>query len=100
MDDVHLPVNFHSPKDFHFPKRKFGSKGEEHSFHAERCAKFPWLHYDVGKDIALCHVCMRAELEKKFLASMKRDAAFITKGFIYWKEATPFTNIKLVVATR
>lgn len=83
-----LPVKFHPPKDFQFPKRKFGSKGEERSFRAEWCTKFPWLHYDSSKDIALCHVCMRAEFEKKFLASTKRDVAFLTKGFTYWKEAT------------
>ena len=55
-----------------------------------------WLHYHVGKDIVLCHVCMRAELEKKFLASTKRDAAFIMKGFTYLKEATSsFTKHQL-----
>ena len=90
MDDVHLPVKFHPPKGLHLPKRKFGSKGEECLFRAEWCEKFPWLHYDVQKDIAVCHMCMRAELEKKFLASTKRDAAFIMKGFTYWKEATSF----------
>ena len=96
MDDLHLPVKFHPPKDFHFPRRKFGSKGEERPFLAEWRAKFHWLHYHVGKDIVLCHVCMRAELEKKFLASTKRDAAFIMKGFTYLKEATSsFTKHQL-----
>ena len=28
----------------------------------------------------------------KFLASTKQDAAFIMKGFTYWKEATSFTK--------
>ena len=60
-----LPVKFHPPKDFQFPKCKFGSKGEEWSFHAEWWAKFLWVHYDVSKDVALCHVCMKAEFEKK-----------------------------------
>ena len=31
---------------------------------------------------------MRAEHEHKFLASTKRDVAFLSKGFLYWKEAT------------
>lgn len=29
---------------------------------------------------------MRCEAEKKFIASTKRDPAFISKGFTYWKE--------------
>ena len=48
---------------------------------------YRWLHYDVLQDSALCHVCMTAEFEKKFLASTKRDPAFITTGYTYWKEA-------------
>ena len=39
------------------------------------------MHYDIGKDAAFCHVCLRTEFEKEFHASTKRDAAFITKGF-------------------
>ena len=31
---------------------------------------------------------MRASSEGKFLTSCKREPAFISKGFIYWKEAT------------
>jgi len=31
---------------------------------------------------------MRAEHEKKFLASKKCDPAFTSRGFTYWKEAT------------
>ena len=46
------------------------------------------MYYDIGKDSAFCHVCLRTEFEKKFHASTKRDAAFITKDFTYWKDAT------------
>ncbi len=31
---------------------------------------------------------MRASQEGKFLTSSKREPAFISKGFMYWKEAT------------
>ena len=62
------------------------------SFTAEWCGKYPWLHYDVKRDAALCHLCMRAEHEHKFLASTKRDAAFLSIGFTYWKEATAFNK--------
>ena len=81
-----LPDNFHPTKAFSFPKRRFGSKGEERSFHAEWCNAFSWLHYDVGQDTVFCHLCMRCEAEKKFIASTKRDPAFISKGSTYWKE--------------
>ena len=77
---------FRPTKAFQFPKRRFGSKGEERSFHAEWCGAFSWLHYDVTADAAFCHVCMCCESEKKVLASTKRDPAFISKGFTYWKE--------------
>ena len=32
-------------------------------------AKYDWLHYDVSKDTAFCHLCMRAEYKKKFIPS-------------------------------
>ena len=31
---------------------------------------------------------MKCEQEKKFLASTKREPAFISRGFTYWKEGT------------
>ena len=77
---------FQPTKAFNFPKRKFGTKGEERSFRAEWCETFSWLHYDVKTDAAFCYLCMRCEAEKKFLASTKREPAFIAKGFTYWKE--------------
>ena len=48
--------------------------------------QYPWLHYDFEKDAAFCHLCMKASVEGKFLTSSKRDPAFISKGFTYWKE--------------
>ena len=83
-----VPDKFHPPKSFKFPKRSFGSKDEKRSFRGEWCEKFDWLHYDVAADAAFCHLCMSAEKGKKFLSSTKRDPAFITKGFTYWKEGT------------
>ena len=87
-DRMELPDQFHPGKKFIFPKREFGQKKERRSFRAEWCEKYPWLHYDLKRDVALCHLCMRADQEGKFLASTKRDAAFLSKGFTYWKEAT------------
>ena len=83
-----LPEKFHPSKSFKFPKRTFGKKNEERSFRAEWCEKYPWLHYNIESDSAFCHLCMTAEHEHKFLASTKRDAAFLSRGFTYWKEGT------------
>ena len=84
----HPPKKFQPPKSFKFPKRSFGSQGKDRrSFRGEWCDTYHWLHYDVSSDSAFCHVCMVAEFEKKFLASTKRDPAFINAGFTYWKEA-------------
>ena len=87
-DDCELPEKFHPGKSFNFPKRMFGKKNEERSFRVEWCEKYPWLHYNIKNDSALCHLCMKADYEGKFLASTKRDAAFISRGFTFWKEAT------------
>ena len=35
---------------------------------------------------------MSAEFKKRFLASTKRDPAFISKGFTYWKDGTSAFN--------
>ncbi|XP_065191926.1 zinc finger MYM-type protein 1-like [Sycon ciliatum] len=79
---------FRPGKSFSFPKRKFGTKGDERSFRADWCEQFNWLHYDVGKDAAFCFICMQCEQQKKFLASTKREPAFLSRGFTYWKEGT------------
>ena len=82
------PEKFQPPNSFKFPKRSFGSQGKDRrSFRGERCDTYHWLHYDVSSDSAFCHACMVAEFEKKFLASTKRDPAFISARFTYWKEA-------------
>ena len=73
-------------KGFRFPKHQFGRKGEQRSFRVEWCEEFDWLHYDVSKDAAFCYLCMHCEHEKKFLPSTKRDLAFISRGFTFWKE--------------
>ena len=79
---IHTPAKFHPSKSFAFPSRNFGSKGEKRSFRAEWCEKYDWLHYDRVADAAFCHLCMITEHEKKFLASTKRDPAFIIRGYI------------------
>ena len=87
----HLPETFHPKKSFLFPKRRFGKNGDhKRSFRAEWCEMYPWLHYDITLDAASCHVCMSASLTDRgpLLKSSKRDPAFNTKGFTYWKDGT------------
>ena len=86
---LNLPTKFHPQKSFLFPKRRFGKK-DERSFKAEWCedGKYPWLHYNIASDSAFCHLCMTAVHQGKLLASTRRDPAFLSKGFTYWKEAT------------
>jgi len=79
MKFMAIPAKFHPRKTFKFPKRSFAAvKKVERSFKARWCADFQWLHYDVKSDSAFCHLCLTAEVEKKLLASMKNDPAFLT----------------------
>ncbi len=85
--DPLLPLKFHPPISYKLPKRKFGASGER-SFKSYWYQQYQWLHYDVSSDAAFCYLCMKAEKEGKLLASTRREPAFISKGFTYWKEAT------------
>ena len=93
-----LPPKFHPPKSYSFPTRKFGSREEKRSFQVDWCKKHDWLHYDRSKDAAFCHVCLTAEYDKLFLASTKRDPAFISRGYTNWRDATKAFNKHLVSA--
>ena len=61
----------------------------EQSFQPQWCDTYKWLHYDIVADAAFCHLCMRAQRERKLLSSHRRarESAFITSGFTDWKEA-------------
>ena len=63
-----VPTQFCPSKSFSFSKWESGSKGEKRSFHAEWCQQFEWLHYEFDKDAAFCYLCMKCQLEKKFLS--------------------------------
>ena len=82
-----IPEKFHPPVTLILPKRMFGSKKVESAFRANWCQQFPWLHYNIDRDAAFCHVCMQADNEGKFSSSSKRESSFITDGFTNWKEA-------------
>ena len=49
MTGTHFPAEQFLPtKAFSFPRRQFGSKGDQRSFHAERCDTLSWLHYTMS----------------------------------------------------
>ena len=63
------------------------------SFQQSWFDRWPWLHYLEESDTVLCHTCNRATTEKKLLWSHNAESAFITKGFVNWKDATvKFSN--------
>jgi hypothetical protein len=97
-----IPDKFHPRKSFNFPKRTFGLKKEERSFRADWYEKYPWLHYDVNNDSAFCHLCVTADRQGKFLASTKRDAAFISVGGSLTGKKLPqhLVSTKQVIATK
>lgn len=66
-----------------------GQKVEKkRSLQASWFDRFKWLQYDEDMDAAFCHVCAKAEDSGRLSSFMWRDAAFLTKGFTNWKDAT------------
>ena len=77
----------HQPSMFKFPQSEFGCKTNvKRAFQATWFTKWRWLHYDENKDVAFCHLCLKANKEKK-LTVANADKAFITNGFCNWKDA-------------
>ena len=49
MAETYFPAEqFRPTKAFSFPKRQFGSKGNQISFHAEQYDTLNWLHYTMS----------------------------------------------------
>ena len=43
--------------------------------------KWPWLRYNEERDVAFCHICLKAKEEKKIMWSNNGEEAFMGKGF-------------------
>ena len=85
--DIQVPPVPNQPQTFQFPPRTFGvKKPEQISFQPSWFGSRPWLHYDVAKYLAFCHLCMLAYRDGK-LRSLNLDKAFITNVFSNWKDA-------------
>ena len=72
------------PVNFDFPKRKFGQK--ERSFSPSWYESFPWLHYDLEKDV-LCGTCVSQEKKGNLALSSEKEDAFLSTGCSNWKKA-------------
>ena len=62
MAESHFPAEqFRPTKAISFPKRQFGCKGDQRSFHAEWCDTLSWLHYTMSMQtrISATSVAMR-----------------------------------------
>ena len=80
--NLSFPEKFHLKKAFKFPKRKFGKQGkEERSLKAEWCEIYTWLHYDVQKDVAFCHLCIKtANQGKNFFLAQREIQYFLVRA--------------------
>ena len=79
---------FHPDSSFRFPKRAFGKANPKmRACQAQYFKTWPWLTYDVEKDVVFCHLCMKS-LQAKKMTAKRADPSFTQKGFAYWKDAT------------
>ena len=82
LDETLLPRlvdgQLHQPSMFKFTQREFGCKMKiKRAFQATWFKKWRWLHYDESKDVAFCHLCLKA----KKLSVANADKVFIMNGF-------------------
>ena len=75
-DDNMAGEPFHPGRSFVFPKKKFGKR--ERSCQSQWFVDYPFLHYDVEKDVVLCHTCVTAVEQHKILRSKRPDPAFVS----------------------
>ena len=81
--------NPNHPMKYNFPKRAFGVKEITHrSFQPQWFQKWFWIHYDEGRDLAFCSICVKASRSNKLKAATTLDLSFISRGYCNWKDAT------------
>ncbi len=80
-NEMDVPDKPHQPFEFNFPKRSFGVKGAQRSFQPGWFRRWPFLHYDEGRDIAFCHTCLLATKFKR-MRSNYADQAFVSCIYI------------------
>lgn len=78
--------NPNHPMKYNFPKRAFGVKEITYrSFQPQWFQKWCWIHYDEGRDLAFCSICVKASRSNKLKAAKTLDLSFISREiFIYY----------------
>ena len=89
-DDVYaVPDNPYQPRHLSFPAHRFGKASPVHrSFQLAWFNRFQWIHCDVPRDAAFCHVCCKAIKEKFVKVSGLTEASFLRDGYTNCKDAT------------
>ena len=79
---------FHPASNFQFPKRPFGKEKNlrMRSANSSWFDTYKWLDYDVEKDAVFCFYCKKNSQENSLKNTKEKDA-FISKGFVNWKDA-------------
>ena len=67
------------PKYIDFIITLFGNSSRY--FSSKWYKEFPWLHYNLDKDAAICYTCMSAEIKGLKAICHNNDEAFITHGY-------------------
>ena len=81
--------NPNHPIKYNFPKQAFGVKEITHrSFQPQWFQKWSWIHYDEGRDIVFCSICVKAARSNELKAAKTCDVSFISRGYCNWKDAT------------
>ena len=77
-----------------FPQRSFGKGNVVHqAFQAIWFQRWKWLHYDEAKDLAFCHICIKAVRTGKMkMSGNAKDSSFLFPGFCNRKNATAQFN--------
>ena len=79
----------HQPSKFKFPKRPFGLKTVVFwEFQENWFSRWSWLHYVEEDDTAHCFNCVKAYQLNKLDSTSSLESAYISDGFMNWKEAT------------
>ena len=100
-----LPSSPHQPSSFTFPKRYFGNKVVvQRSCQRSWFERWPFLHYDEGKDVVFCHTCVTGFRQGKMKSSKAewkiiKGALWRSRGWtISW--CYMFTRGELVIWVR
>ena len=81
----------HQPSIIRFPQREFGKSSRvKHSFQQQWFQRWPWLHYNKGRNLAFCFTCVVAYKNNHLHST---PFLVISTGFSYRKDAvTKFTK--------